>query len=67
MSARTHLIGEDPGWRDPIVGLPDELINYYATAFHVGGYFMVSTFENYLRGHIALRNLMTGARYGQAN
>jgi hypothetical protein len=53
---------DDPNWRDPLIGLAEEVIDWYATAFHVGGYFMVSTFENYLRSHIALNNLMTGVR-----
>ncbi len=61
MSTRRTRI-EEANWRDPLIGLDEAVIDYYATAFQIGGYFMVSTFENYLRSHIAFNNLMTGGR-----
>ena len=50
MSVRRILV--EPQWRDPLIGIPEELIDYYATAFHLGGWFMVTRFEDYLRAQI---------------
>ncbi len=51
MSCRRIRV-EDPGWRDPLIGIADELIDYYAMKFQIGGYFMVSTFESFIRGQL---------------
>jgi hypothetical protein len=50
MSRRRRV--EDSAWRDPLIGLAEEVIDYYATKFQTGGYFMVSTFESFIRGQL---------------
>jgi hypothetical protein len=49
--------GGAPAWRDPIIGLPDETIEAAALRYKLGGWWLVMSFENFLRAALRMEVL----------